>query len=376
MDETRRFLGIDLGTTYSCVARVDEYGRVVVLQNFEGKFTTPSVVYFGSDHEVTVGESAKEYSKLEPENTVPFIKRQMGKDEAFAAPTKFPGGRTPTEISSYILKKIVKDANDAGQYPEPIKKVVIACPAYFGQKERLRTKQAGEMAGLEVLAIIDEPKAAAIACGQARKEDEKIVLVYDLGGGTFDVNLIQVSGDAIIVVATDGNAGLGGYDWDKKLAKYLLSEYNKQKGTSYEMREGTAFFNEMMIFAEGQKKRLTAEKDKDSPVSAVLAIKGDTAKIDITCAVFDAMTSELLNETIERTRAVLKVGKEKGFVRLDEVLLVGGSSRMLQIKERVDAALGCDAKLNDPDWCVAKGAAIWALHKSFTIAEEVRQFWL
>ena len=290
----------------------------------------------------------------------------MSRDEAFEIPTKFPGGRTPTEISAYILKKIVKDANDSGQYPEPISKVVITCPAYFGEKERQRTKQAGEIAGLEVLAIINEPTAAAIAYGQEKKEAEKIVLVYDLGGGTFDVTLIKVSGGSITVVATDGNSGLGGYDWDKELAKYLLSEYNKQKGTYHEMKEGTSLFNEMMLFAEEQKKRLSA-KEK---LSALLTIKGETAKIDITRDGFDAITSVLLDETIEKIHDVLTIGKEKGFNQVDEVLLVGGSSRMHQIKTRVDIELNCDAKLNDPDECVAKGAAILALNKSFFIAEE------
>jgi len=369
MDETRRVLGIDLGTTYSCVAQVDEHDKAVVLKNFEDKNITPSAVYFGNNDEVLVGEPAKEYSKLEPENTVTFIKRQMSRDEAFEKPTKFPKGLTPTEISAYILKKIVKDVNDKGQYPEPIKKVVITCPAYFGEKERMRTKQAGEIAGLDVLAIINEPTAAAISYGQEKKEGEKNILVYDLGGGTFDVTLIKVNGGTITVIATDGSSGLGGYNWDKELAKHLLSEYNRLKGSQYEMEEGTALFNEMMFFAEEQKKRLTAKKDKDSALSALLTLKGDTAKIEITRATFDSMTSVLLDETIEKMHDVLNVGKEKGFSKVDEVLLVGGSCYMQQIKERVDVELGCDAKLNDPNECVAKGAAILALNKSISIAE-------
>jgi molecular chaperone DnaK (HSP70) len=365
MDETRRVFGIDLGTTYSCVAQVDEHDKAVVLTNFDSELTTPSVVYFGNNDEIYVGKTAKEYSKLEPEKTVAFIKREMSKKEAFQKPTKFPGGLTPTEISARILKKIVEDANAAGQYPEPIKKVVITCPAYFGTAERERTKQAGIIAGLEVLAILNEPTAAAIAYGQGKREGEKIILVYDLGGGTFDVDLVKVNNCTFTGIATDGNHGLGGYDWDKKLAQYLLSEYNKQKSTSYEMKEGTALFNEMMIFAEEQKRRLSAKKDEDSALSAILTIKGDTAKIDITRAVFDAMTSSLLNETIEKTHGVLRVGKEKGFNRLDEVLLVGGSCFMPQVKARLDSELGCNAKLYDPNQCVAKGAAIMALNASY-----------
>jgi len=368
MDNYRNVLGIDLGTTYSCVAQVDEFDRVVVFQNTESKFTTPSVVYFSND-ETLVGDRAKEYSKLEPENTVPFIKRQMSKDEAFEKPTKFPKGLTPTEISAYILKKIVQDANATRTDSKPITKVVITCPAYFGTTERKRVKEAGEIAGLEVLAIINEPTAAAIAYGQETK-GEKTVLVYDLGGGTFDVTLIKISGNNITALATDGNSGLGGYDWDKKLAEYLLVEYNKQKGTSYEMEEGTALFNEMMLFAEEQKIRLSAK----TTLNTILTLKGDSAKIEITRDIFDTLTCGLLNETIEKTHEVLAVGKEKNVDFPDEVLLVGGSSKMPQIKAKIDSEFNCNAKIKDPDWCVAKGAAILALNKSFILEEEKYAF--
>ena len=361
MDETRKVFGIDLGTTYSCVAQVDEYDRAVVLRNLEGNSTTPSVVYFCSDNKVIVGDPAKEESKMNPNDTVAFIKREISNDEAFEPPTKFPQGLTPIEISAYILKKIVADANAAGQYPEPIKRVVITCPAYFGEKERMRTKQAGEAAGLDVLSIINEPTAAAIAYGQNTK-GQKTVLVYDLGGGTFDVTLIKVDGGTITVVATDGNACLGGYNWDKRLAEYLLEKYNQATGKSLEMKEGTALFNEMMIIAETQKKRLSARENSD----AVITIngEGESAKVELSRADFDKMTKFLLDETIEKMHDVLNVGKEKGFDKIDEVLLVGGSSRMPQVKQRVTAELNIEAKLTDPDECVAKGAAILALNMS------------
>ena len=163
MDDSRLVFGIDLGTTYSCVAQVDAFDQAVVLKNFEGKNTTPSVVYFGADNNVIVGDEAKELLKMEPERTVSLVKRSISTDSDYNKPTTFPNGLDPTEISAYILRKIVNDANDAGHYPEPIKDVVITCPAYFGTKERLRTKQAGEIAGLNVLSIINEPTAAAIA---------------------------------------------------------------------------------------------------------------------------------------------------------------------------------------------------------------------
>jgi molecular chaperone DnaK (HSP70) len=361
MDETRKVFGIDLGTTYSCVAQVDEYDRAVVLKNFEGDSTTPSVVYFGDDNKVVVGEPAKEESKINPDATVAFIKRQMNNDKAFDKPTKYPKGLTPSEISARILTKIVDDANAAGQYPEPIKRVVITCPAYFGDKERMRTKDAGKAAGLEVLSIINEPTAAAIAYGLHTK-GKKSVLVYDLGGGTFDITLIKVDGLDIQVVATAGNANLGGYDWDKKLAKYLLEKYNQETRKSLEMKERTALFNEMMMIAEKQKQRLTARESVDIVIT--LNGEGESAKIALSRSDFDKMTEVLLDETIELIHKVIADGKEKGVERIDEVLLVGGSSKMPQVKQRVNSELKVEAKLTDPDECVAKGAAILALNMS------------
>ena len=182
MDKSRAVYGIDLGTTYSCVAQVDKYDQPTVLDNFEGDMTTPSVVYFENENNVVVGKEAKSMLAAEPEKTVAFVKREMGVDESFDKRTnRFPYHYDPAEISAFILKKIVKDANDRSDNPEPIKDVVITCPAYFGTKERMQTKQAGEIAGLNVLAIINEPTAAAICYG-LKTDEQKTVLVYDLGG--------------------------------------------------------------------------------------------------------------------------------------------------------------------------------------------------
>ena len=365
MDDSRLVFGIDLGTTYSCVSQVDKFDQAIVLKNFEGKNTTPSVVYFGDDNNVIVGDEAKELSKLEPGKTVSYVKRSISTDETYNKPTKFPNGLDPTEISAFILKKIVKDANDAGQFPEPIKDVVITCPAYFGTKERLRTKQAGEIAGLNVMAIINEPTAAAIAYGM-KVQEEKIILVYDLGGGTFDVTIIRVNGGTITVIATGGDHHLGGVDWDIALAEYLLSQYNKENGTSYTMESDSGLKNTLLLLAEEQKKRLSAR----DTVNAVLTYKGTSSTIKISRSIFDQLTEFRLNETIEKAKEVLGIAKGKGFTKVNEVLLVGGSSRMPQIKERVDRELGCDAKLTDPDECVAKGAAIFAMNEAFAIAME------
>lgn len=357
--------GIDLGTTYSCVSQVDKFDQAIVLKNFEGKNTTPSVVYFGEDNAIIVGDEAKELSKLEPEKTVSYVKRNISTDEAYNKPTKFPNGLDPTEISAYILKKIVFDANNAGQFPQPIKDVVITCPAYFGTKDRLRTKQAGEIAGLNVLAIINEPTAAAIAYGM-KVQEEKIILVYDLGGGTFDVTIIRVNGATITVIATGGDHHLGGVDWDTALAEYLLAQYNKENGTTYTLDTDSGLKNTLLLLAEEQKKRLSA---KDT-VIATITLEGNSSRIDISRSIFNQLTEFKLDETIEKTKEVLEIAKEKGFTKIDEVLLVGGSSRMPQIKERVDKELGCDAKLTDPDECVAKGAAIFAMNEAYAVAME------
>ncbi|MCL2072292.1 MAG: Hsp70 family protein [Marinilabiliaceae bacterium] len=365
MDNTRQVFGIDLGTTYSCVAQVDEFDRPVVQKNFNGQNTTPSVVYFETDSKVIVGEEAKEMLKAEPERTVAFIKRFISTDEAYEKPTKFPAGTDPTQISAYILKKIVKDANDASQSPNPVTKVVITCPAYFGTKERLRTKQAGEIAGLEVLGVINEPTAAAIAYGM-KLEDNKTVLVYDLGGGTFDVTVIRVSDKTISVVATDGNHHLGGYDWDKALAQYLLNQFNKEHKTEYTMENNIALANLLLLVAEEKKKTLTGRER----VNIVIDYEGKSMRSSISRQMFELLTKAQLDETIQKTREVLEIAKGKNVSQIDEVLLVGGSSRMPQIKARVDRELKCDAKLTDPDECVAKGAAIFALNEYFSKAME------
>lgn len=363
MEETRLVFGIDLGTTYSCVAQVDEFDRPTVQKNFDGNNTTPSVVYFEEKDKILVGDVAKEMMKTEPDKTVAFVKREISKDESYDNPDKFPYGTDPTIISSHILKKIVKDANDASQNPIPVNKVVITCPAYFGTKERMRTKQAGEIAGLEVLAVINEPTAAAIAYGM-KLDENKTVLVYDLGGGTFDVTVIRVSDKTITVMATDGNHQLGGYDWDKMLAEFVLSKFNQEHGSNYSMDSNAMLRNTLMLEAENKKKQLSQRES----VNFIVDFEGKSLKVPITRIDFNQLTEVLLDETIDKTTEVIEKAKEKGIAKIDEILLVGGSSRMPQIKERVDVEFHCDSKLTDPDECVAKGAAIFALNESYSAA--------
>ena len=366
-DKARAVYGIDLGTTYSCISQVDKYDQAVVLRNFEGASTTPSVVYFESETDMIVGEEAKNMLPVEPEKTVSFIKRQIGNDEAFdKSKNTTPFHRDPVEISALILKKLVKDANNMGDNPEPIKDVVITCPAYFGNKERLQTKQAGISAGLNVLAIINEPTAAAISYGM-KVDERRTILVYDLGGGTFDVTIIVVNGGAIKVVATGGDHHLGGVDWDTELAKYVLNTFNQQNGTSYDFETlpATARFD-LLLSAENWKRNLTAHQKAKINFS----FEGKSVNFDLPRETFNAITEDRLNETIDATRKIIDIAKEKGYETIDEIILVGGSSKMPQIEERVKAEFGLPTRLTDPDECVAKGAAIFAMNEAYDKAIE------
>ncbi|MBR1880752.1 MAG: Hsp70 family protein [Prevotella sp.] len=366
MDNSRAVYGIDLGTTYSCISQVDKFDQAVVLRNFEGDSTTPSAVYFEPNNKdkVIIGKEAKEMLATEPENTVVFVKREMGNDGAFdKTNNKFPYHYDPSEISAFILKKLVQDANSLADNPEPIKDVVITCPAYFGTKERLQTKQAGEIAGLNVLAIINEPTAAAISYG-VRLDERRTILVYDLGGGTFDVTIIQVDHGAIKVVATGGDHHLGGVDWDTALSKYMLTAFNTENGTDYSFENDAILRNSLLLEAEMKKKNLTAKE----VIKWNFTYEGQNMRLELTRQQFNDITANLLEETIEKTRDVIEIAKQKGYSDPDMFLLVGGSSRMPQIKERVDAEFGCDASFHDPDECVAKGAAIYAMNEAYSQA--------
>ena len=229
-----RVFGIDLGTTYSCIAYIDEYGKPVVLKNSDGDLTTPSVVMVETEGNVIVGSEAKRSLEIDPDRTVQFIKRKMGKeDDTFTL-----NGReySAPELSAYILEKLVNDANEELRQQgviengEEIKDVVITCPAYFGMQEREATKTAGEIAGLNVIDIINEPTAAAISYGAMGSEKNETVLVYDLGGGTFDITVMNINGNEISVVCTGGDDTLGGKNWDEALIDYLVERYQEEFG--------------------------------------------------------------------------------------------------------------------------------------------------
>lgn len=350
MSDTKKVYGIDLGTTYSCIATIDEYSKPVVLKNSEGNNVTPSVVFYENENKVIVGDTAK--NEIDTERRVAFIKREIGND-SFRSACIYP--EDPVTVSAYILKKMVQDANEASM--QEIKDVVITCPAYFGTKERKQTEQAGEIAGLNVLSIINEPTAAAISYGITTKED-KVVLVYDLGGGTFDVTMIDVSDSAIRVVATGGDSRLGGADWDREIVKYLAAQFEDETGLSDILSDPETEAN-LYLQAEKAKKMLSS---KESYKTTVIH-EGTSAKVELTLETFESLTSNLLNRTISIMNDVLGAAKEKNpkYEKFDEVLLVGGSCRMPQVKKAVDAVLGCNAKMFDPDEAVAKGAAMYAM---------------
>ena len=357
-----KVFGIDLGTTYSCIAYIDANGKPVVLKNAEGDLTTPSVVFFESQTDVTVGAAAKESSKMYPEQVVTAIKRSIGQP-GFALNINGVEMK-PEEISSYILKKIVKDAEDSLRMEgnlgddEQVKDVVITCPAYFGVAERDATKAAGVIAGLNVMSIINEPTAAAITYGVTDDSANKTVLVYDLGGGTFDITMINIKPGEIRVICTGGDHNLGGKDWDERVLMYLAEQYQNETGTPDNILEDAETLQELILSAERAKKLLSAKEKAPVAVNYM----GERVRVELTREKFDELTEDLLTRTIDLTREMFKEAEKKGFKQSDvtEILLVGGSSKMPQVMSRVKSEFGIETKMFDPDESVAKGAAIYA----------------
>ncbi|HEY3607240.1 MAG TPA: Hsp70 family protein [Pseudonocardiaceae bacterium] len=356
---SRPTLGIDLGTTYSCVAALDEYNRVTVLANQEGDLTTPSVVFYDGSHNVVVGKFAKNELKSEPDRVVALIKRHMGED---GYTVDIDGEqRYPQQISALILKQVVEDALGAlgAETPidGPLADVVITVPAYFGAAERQATQDAGELANLNVLNIINEPTAAAIAYGLTAVGDERSVLVYDLGGGTFDVTIIKVSPSEIRVVATGGNNKLGGADWDERLVDLICDKFLEQE-PDHDPRSDPDAAGAIELAAEEAKKALTAKNSHTFPITA----DGVRVKIEISRAEYEERTTDLIGRTLDFTRDVLGHAKDKGVAAIDELLLVGGMSYSPAVKERLIAEFPelPTPKLADPNQIVAKGAALFA----------------
>ena len=359
-----KVFGIDLGTTYSAVAHIDEFDRAVVVPNDINEPTTPSAVYFESPENVVVGIEAKNMAEIEPENVVQFVKRFMGRKDEFMF--EYNGKQyEPEEISAIVLKGLVKKAQQNVQ--EEIKDVVITVPAYFDEAQRVATKNAGILAELNVLDIVNEPIAAALAYGIQGGGDEETILVYDLGGGTFDVSVIRVDSEGVKILVTGGNHELGGKDWDDRLINYLASEFEQQNGVN-PLTDPHAH-QELRTKAEATKKRLT-QKMKDP---FTFSFAGSHSRIEVTREKFEELTADMLDLSIQVTKETLEELAEKtGSKNIDRILLVGGSSLMPMVKARVDREFDTESQIHDPAECVAKGATIWAVKRKIdNLAEEV-----
>ena len=366
------YFGIDLGTTYSCIACVKGGGEATVLSNSESEQTTPSVVYFENADNVVVGNPAKEELRAGSEKAIARAKQFMGTDKSYEGYR--PEALTPQEISAYVLRKLVQDA--AAQIDGEVSDVVITCPAYFGLDAKAATQQAGELAGLRVHYVIPEPVAAAYYYATSREGSEgKTLLVYDLGGGTFDVTVIRSAATEIREVCIEGDARLGGDNWDSAVANWLAEELARACGKNAdEVAEHDETMQTLLEAAETAKKQLSS---KESTKVRVLSEFGQM-RSDFTRKQFDEITRKLLDKTLKLTRDVVGNARERhGIESIDEVLLVGGSTFMPQVEPNLRATLAdlglgdVAVKRADPHLAVAKGAA-WYAHKC-AIDGEVRQ---
>jgi len=365
--EKKTYFGIDLGTTYSAIAFVNEHGKAEIIHNGINEPTTPSVVYFEEGNiKPAVGKNAKSGAAFSPESAkrvVDFVKRQMhNKDWTFEVDNKT---YSPTEISAIILRKVVEDAEDAGH---KVKDVVITVPAYFGNEERERTRQAGSIIGLNVVEILDEPVAAALSFGLEENMKGKNVIVYDLGGGTFDVTVVSIGSDPnkteIKVVCTDGDHQLGGYNWDQRVVDYYLSEFRDQTGSEISKDTNENEYHETIY-----QLRLDAETDKQKltdtqKLNRKITFDGNKAVIELTLEKFDEMTADLLERTFTQTDQLLETAKQLGIATFDEFLLVGGSTLMPQVEKKIIEKYSKDPAFHDVKpkkfdvaGAVAKGAA-------------------
>lgn len=346
-----KIIGIDLGTTNSCVA-VMEGGNVTIIPNSEGARTTPSVVNIKDNGEVVVGEIAKRQAVTNPTSTVSSIKTHMGSDYKVEI---FGKKYTPQEISAKILQKLKKDAE--AYLGEEVKEAVITVPAYFTDSQRQATKDAGTIAGLDVKRIINEPTAAALAYGLEKKKEEK-VLVFDLGGGTFDVSVLEISDGVIEVISTAGNNHLGGDDFDNEVINWLVTEFKKETGL--DLSNDKMAYQRLKDAAEKAKKELSTlmETSISLPFITMDATGPKHLEMKLTRAKFDDLTKHLVEATQGPTKTALK-DANLDTKDIDEILLVGGSTRIPAVQEWVENFFGKKPNKGiNPDEVVAAGAAI------------------
>ena len=346
-----KVIGIDLGTTNSCVA-VIEGGEPVVIANAEGARTTPSVVAFGKTGERMVGQVAKRQAITNPDNTVASIKRQMGSDyHVTLNDKKF----TPQEVSAMILQKLKSDAES--YLGAPVTEAVITVPAYFTDSQRQATKDAGKIAGLDVKRIINEPTAAALAYGIDKETDQK-VMVYDLGGGTFDVSIIEMGDGVQEVLATAGNNRLGGDDFDQRIINWLASEFLREQGV--DLRGDKMAMQRLKEAAEKAKIELSGVTTSQISLPFITADATGPKHLEMTLtrAKFNELTADLVEATMGPVRQAISDSGLK-ISEIDKVLMVGGSSRIPAVQEAIKSFTGKEPfKGINPDECVAIGAAI------------------
>jgi len=349
-----KVIGIDLGTTNSCVS-VMEAGDPVIIPNAEGNRTTPSIVAFTEDGERLVGETAKRQAITNPSGTISSIKRHMGKDYKAEANDQT---LTPEEVSAMILQKLKADAES--YLGETVTEAVITVPAYFKDAQRQATKDAGRIAGLDVKRIINEPTAASLSYGLNKKDVQQKILVFDLGGGTFDVSILEVGDGVFEVLATNGDNNLGGDDFDEILMNHIADDFKKKNGI--DLREDKMALQRLKEAAENAKKELSSKQSTNINLPFVTANQSGPLHLnmDINRSTFENMTSGLIDRTMGPTRKALK-DADLTASDIDEVILVGGSTRIPAVQEAVKKITGKDAhKGINPDECVAIGAAIQA----------------
>ncbi|HMM69006.1 MAG TPA: molecular chaperone DnaK, partial [Gudongella oleilytica] len=347
-----KIIGIDLGTTNSAVA-VMEGGQPIIIPNIEGNRTTPSIVAFTKDGERLVGETAKRQAITNPERTIQSIKRQMGSDYKVSIDGK---NYSPEEISAMILQKIKADAES--YLGETVTDAVITVPAYFTDSQRQATKDAGKIAGLNVKRIINEPTAAALAYGLDKEHGQHKIMVFDLGGGTFDVSILELGDGVFEVLATRGNNHLGGDDFDERLIDYIADQFKRENGV--DLKVDRMALQRLKEAAEKAKKELSTTKSSNINLPFITATSAGPLHLnmDITRAKFDELTADLVAKTIEPVKQALQ---DAGITASDveKVLLVGGSTRIPAVQDAVRKLIGKEPQKDiNPDESVAIGAAI------------------
>ena len=341
-------LGIDLGTTFSAMSLVNDYGKPEIITNAEGFSTTPSVVHFYDDDACVVGEEAVKMVVIDPENVVRFIKRHMG-EEDFTLEF-FGRAYTPQEISALILRKLKEDAEE--RFGVEVKDAVVTVPAYFHSAQRGATAEAGAIAGLNVLSIINEPTAAAIAYGLDRIGGSRKLLVLDLGGGTFDVTVMEIDGTRLSTLASDGNAELGGKDWDDRLLNHVAEQFFEKFQT--DPRDDAAPYQELYERCLHAKISLSTKPRAVIPVN----YRGNRMAVPVDRELFENLTADLVQQCEDTANIVLEKAQLQ-WSDLDDVLLVGGSTRMPMVRNMLERLAGKPpADGVNPDECVALGAAL------------------